>query len=84
MKSMKTYTITAKPLVLPCVMNFRDYHHIPAKESDLREIYGNKIKLREIDYDGRYWGVCYTGIKPTKQEIRTMLVKAGFDDIYRL
>lgn len=59
---------------LPCVMTFDDYHHIDDFVDKLNEITKEKIKGKEIGFDGQnYVGIIYTKTLPSKSEIDTLL-----------
>lgn len=61
---------------LPCVMTFDDYHHIDDFVDKLNEITKEKIKGKEIGFDGQnYVGIIYTERQPTKSEIDDILSK---------
>lgn len=59
---------------LPCVMTFDDYHHIDDFVDKLNEITKEKIKGKEIGFDGQnYVGIIYTKTQPSKSEIDIIL-----------
>lgn len=64
---------------VPFVESFGDYHEIDAKISSLQEVYGKRIKGKEIAFNGNYWGVFYVGTCPRRQELRKLLKAQGFD-----
>ena len=66
---------------VPFVHEFDDYHDIDHLADDLNEIAGAKprVKCAEVAFDGRYWGLFWTGRKPKKAEIRTMLAESDFE-----
>lgn len=72
---MKTIVPQAK-LRLPFVKDFGDYHDIYAECDLLNELFEERIKCKEVAFDGRYWGLFYVGVMPTKSEIRKMLKDA--------
>lgn len=54
-----------------------DYHDIP---DIARSIKSANVKSYEYGFgaDCRYWGIIYTGKRPNKAEIRTLLDVAGY------
>lgn len=83
---MKKRILTAT-LEVPFVSSFDDYHDIFELQSNLKDLFGNKLKVKEVASDGTYWGlVYYHGEKPTTQEAKDLLKLEGFDfkdgDIY--
>jgi hypothetical protein len=67
-------------LKFPFVEGFGDYHEIKCKADDLNEIFAERIKSKEIAFDGEYWGVFYVGKLPHKNELKKMLFNAGWCD----
>ncbi len=66
----------------PFVDSFGDYHDIDDKLSSLNEVFTDRIKAKEIAYDGTYWGVFYVGKLPSKDRLKKMVVAAGWCDKY--
>lgn len=61
-------------ITLPTIMKFDDYHHIDDFVDKLNEITKEKIKGKEIGFDGQnYVGIIYTKTLPSKSEIDTLL-----------
>lgn len=65
----------------PRVKSYRDYHEIYADEENFRELFNtNKIKIRELGCDGRYWAIIYVDKRPNKDIIAKLLKKAKAGD----
>ena len=72
---MKTSKIKIK---FPFVEGFRDYHDIRFKQEFLSGVFVDKIKSKEVAYDGCYYGIFYIGKIPSKDIIKEMCIKAGW------
>lgn len=73
---MKTQKISIK---IPFIKSFEDYHEIRCFAEDLSSVSKIKIKHFEItdsnNFDGYYYGLFYTGTKPTKKDIENLKKK---------
>jgi hypothetical protein len=56
------------------VSSFGDYHDIDEHTDHLPKGW----KGKEVAFDRDYWGLFWTGIKPKREEIKSMLEKEGF------
>lgn len=56
---------------LPCIICSDDYHELKIFAQSLSKLTNTKIKSFELPkkFDGQYYGVLYTGERPTSSEI---------------
>ena len=65
---------------IPLVKGFRDYRDIGAFKANLNEVIVPLVKSKEIAFDGDYWSVFYIGKLPSKNELKKLLLAAGWSD----
>ncbi len=66
-------------LNLPQVKAFGDYHEIDEVEHILNDFSNNRVKSKEIGFNGSYWAVFYEGKLPDKKEIYDLIKSRGFN-----
>lgn len=66
-----------RQMIQPFVKAFPDYHDIDYDLKIYQDLVPN-MKAVEIGFDYNYWGLFYTGRKPSKNAIKQLLKDANF------